>query len=63
MAAPAVKKKKGANKVYTKYKVEGDKLVRTNEFSPKGGPGVFMANHKDRLTCGKTGYTKFKNRS
>jgi len=27
---------------------------------PKCGPGVFMAEHKDRTSCGKCGYTEFK---
>ncbi len=26
---------------------------------PKCGPGVFMATHKDRVSCGKCGYTEF----
>ncbi|MCD6403782.1 MAG: 30S ribosomal protein S27ae, partial [Nanoarchaeota archaeon] len=24
------------------------------------GPGVFLAEHKDRFSCGKCGYTEFK---
>lgn len=27
---------------------------------PRCGAGVFMAEHKDRSTCGKCGYTEFK---
>ena len=27
---------------------------------PKCGPGVFMAEHPDRVACGKCGYTEFK---
>ena len=42
------------------YEVKGDKLVRKNKFSPKAGEGYFMANHKDRLTCGKTYYMEKK---
>lgn len=38
------------------YDVKGDTLTRKNKFSPKAGDGFFMAKHKDRLTCGKTGY-------
>ena len=41
------------------YTVEGDKLVRTKPVCPKCGPGVFMAVHKDRVSCGKCGYTEF----
>lgn len=28
----------------------------------KCGPGVFLANHKDRVSCGKCGYTEFLKR-
>lgn len=45
--------------VYKYYDVKGDELTRKKQLSPKGGPGVFMAEHKDRKTCGKTGYTEF----
>ena len=41
------------------YKVEGDKIVRTKPVCPKCGPGVFMATHKDRVSCGNCGYTEF----
>jgi ribosomal protein S27AE len=27
-----------------------------NKFCPKCGPGVMLANHKDRLYCGKCHY-------
>jgi len=29
---------------------------KKNKTCPKCGPGFFLANHKDRLTCGKCGY-------
>jgi small subunit ribosomal protein S27Ae len=32
-----------------------------NKTCPKCGPGVFLANHKDRESCGKCGYTEKKN--
>lgn len=41
------------------YKLEGDTLTRTKKHCPKCGPGVFMAEHKDRVSCGKCGYTEF----
>lgn len=31
-----------------------------NKSCPKCGPGVFMADHKDRVACGKCGYTEKK---
>ena len=42
------------------YEVQGDKLIRKNRTCPKCGDGVFMAEHADRLSCGKCGYTEFK---
>ena len=57
------KKEKAASKkkptqLWKLYEVQGDKLVRKNPFSPKS-PGDFMARHKGRLVCGKTGYTEY----
>ncbi len=42
------------------FKIEGDKLTRTRKHCPKCGPGVFMAEHENRVSCGKCGYTEFK---
>ncbi len=44
------------------YKIEGDKIVKTRKECPKCGPGVFMAEHKDRYHCGRCGYTEFKDK-
>jgi len=52
-------KKKKSRELWKLYEVQGDKLVRKNQFSPKS-PGDFLANHKDRKTCGKTGYMEKK---
>lgn len=49
-------KNKNPSKKYEKYEVSGDTLKRKQSFCPKCGPGVFMAAHKDRKTCGKCGY-------
>ncbi|MBI2667691.1 30S ribosomal protein S27ae [Candidatus Woesearchaeota archaeon] len=51
------RKNKISSKVWTKYKVEGDKLIR-NKTCPKCGPGMFLANHKDRLYCGNCHYVE-----
>ena len=51
-------KLKKTSKKYKLYEVSGDKLTRKNKFCPKCGPGVFLAKHKDRLTCGKCGYSE-----
>ena len=47
-------------KKYEHYKVDGDKLTRERSHCPKCGPGVLLAQHKNRTSCGKCGYTEFK---
>jgi small subunit ribosomal protein S27Ae len=42
------------------FKVEGDKVSLSRKYCPRCGPGVIMAEHKDRTACGKCGYTEFK---
>jgi small subunit ribosomal protein S27Ae len=42
------------------YEVKDGKIIRKNPTSPKEGPGIFMAVHKNRKTCGKSGYTEFR---
>ncbi|HUH78535.1 MAG TPA: 30S ribosomal protein S27ae [Methanoregula sp.] len=42
------------------YKVEGTKVTTSKKFCPRCGPGIMMADHKDRIACGKCGYTEFK---
>ncbi len=52
-------KNKPSSKRWTKYKVEGDKVVRQEKFCPRCGPGIFLAKANDRLYCGKCHYTEF----
>ena len=42
------------------FKVEGEKVTLGRKYCPRCGPGVIMAEHKDRTACGKCGYTEFK---
>ena len=44
----------------TLYEVKGTTVTRKKKACPKCGPGVFLAEHKDRTSCGKCGYTEFK---
>ncbi len=37
----------------------GLRLHRTRKVCPRCGAGVFLAEHKDRYSCGKCGYTEF----
>lgn len=60
MAKKKEKPKKPANKVYTKYKVEGNDIKRANKTCPKCGGAIFMGSHKDRWSCGKCSYTEMK---
>ena len=42
------------------YKINGDKIERLKKFCQRCGPGTFMAEHQDRFSCGKCGWTIFK---
>ena len=42
------------------YEVGGETLQRTHRSCPKCGPGVFLAEHKDRRSCGRCGYSESK---
>lgn len=60
-AAQAKKKKvRVETPIYKFYDVKGDKVNRLRRECPRCGRGTFLAEHKDRLTCGKCGYTSYK---
>lgn len=42
------------------YEVEDGELEKKRRNCPKCGEGVFLAVHENRLSCGKCGYTEFK---
>lgn len=42
------------------YSTKGEQLVRTHKPCPKCGPGTFLAEHADRRSCGKCGYSESK---
>lgn len=54
-----IKKKKTSQK-WKQYQIESSALKRKNKFCPKCGKGVFLAEHKDRWTCGNCGYMEKK---
>ncbi len=54
-----VKKTKRSRQLWKLYTLEGETLVRKNRMSPKS-PGDFLAEHKDRRSCGKSGYMEKK---
>jgi small subunit ribosomal protein S27Ae len=56
----AKKTKSAAPRRAACYKVEGEKATLARKYCSRCGPGFIMADHKDRLACGKCGYTEFK---
>lgn len=38
------------------YEVSSDSVKKKNKQCPKCGPGIFMAEHENRRTCGKCGF-------
>ena len=44
------------------YAVADGKMVLQRRSCPRCGTGVLLAEHKDRSSCGKCGYTEFKKR-
>ncbi|PIN93792.1 30S ribosomal protein S27ae [Candidatus Pacearchaeota archaeon CG10_big_fil_rev_8_21_14_0_10_31_24] len=51
-------KNKPTSKKYSHYSIEGNS-VKKGKVCVKCGPGNFLADHKDRLYCGKCHYTEF----
>lgn len=51
-------KNKPTSRKYKLYKIQGDKLIK-RKTCPRCGPGIFLAETKDRLYCGKCHYTSF----
>jgi small subunit ribosomal protein S27Ae len=51
-------KNKPTSKKYTKYKIEGNKIIR-EKFCPRCGPGIFLMKTSNRNYCGKCHYTEF----
>ncbi len=54
---PPSKSKHNNVQVWEKYKDGKPK----QDFCPRCGPGTFLAQHKNRQTCGKCGYSHIKN--
>jgi small subunit ribosomal protein S27Ae len=63
-AEEPVKKKKSSVRVATYYKIQDDgTLQRKLKSCPRCGPGTFLAEHYDRLSCGKCGYGEYKRKA
>ena len=52
------KEKKESPARYTQYEVSGDSVKCKKRSCPRCGPGIFMAEHKGRVHCGKCGYAE-----
>lgn len=65
MAEPTAKKKKKGSPGLKRrfYSIEGGRVSRARPNCPKCGPGVFLAAHADRASCGRCGYTEFAKKS
>ncbi len=59
MAKKAKPKNKTPSKKYSKYTIKDNKIIR-KPHCPKCGLGIFLAEHPDRLYCGKCGYVEMK---
>jgi small subunit ribosomal protein S27Ae len=45
--------------IWKKYELKGETATRKNTFCPRCGPGYWLSKQKNRLYCGKCGYTSF----
>ena len=67
--APKVRKVRKERKpranvqVWKLYKVSGDSVERLKKECQRCGKGYFMAEHRDRLSCGNCGYTTFTSKN
>jgi len=60
-AAKGGAQKKGDRKTKSRmYEVKEGKIARKGQSCPRCGDGVFLEAHKDRVSCGKCGYTEYK---
>lgn len=55
-------KNKPSSKKYKFYTIQGSEIKR-KKHCPRCGPGIFLADRKDREHCGKCGYTEFHGKS
>ncbi len=53
------RKNRISSKRWGKYKIEGENVTRTQRFCPRCGAGIFLAQSKGRLFCGRCHYTEF----
>lgn len=54
------KKNRKPSQRWKKYKISGENVQTTAKFCPRCGPGIFLAESKNRIFCGRCHYTEFK---
>ncbi len=45
------------------YEVQGNEIIRKRKSCPRCGEGIWLAKHKNRLCCGRCGYTIFEGKT
>lgn len=56
------KRKRPTSKRYKYYTIDGNTIIR-KKMCPRCGPGIFLAETKDRIYCGKCHWTEFMGKS
>lgn len=54
------KRKVHPKKLKSKQYIISGETAQRKRFCPKCGPGVFMAEHGNRYSCGKCSFTEWK---
>ena len=56
------KRKRPVSKKYKFYTMDGE-VIKRGKTCPRCGPGIFLAEAKDRIYCGKCHWTEFMGKS
>ena len=58
-----IRKKHPKHLKSTLYEAKENAIERKRRSCPKCGAGILLAEHNNRLNCGKCGYTEFKSKT